>query len=115
MWDEAVQVNPALFDGPVVACAGLERTGPRVLRPSWVRVTYRRYALRRVPGAAALVVASWADVITGTHKFPDSDALKVNPAGSHAPTPTRPARMAPDSRCPGQRRMRRGATRQGDA
>ncbi|MFE4451321.1 NUDIX domain-containing protein [Streptomyces sp. NPDC056796] len=54
VWDMAVLANPALFDGPVVACGGLERTGPRVLRLSWVRVTYRHYALRRVPGATAL-------------------------------------------------------------
>ncbi|MGK5543414.1 NUDIX hydrolase [Streptomyces sp. URMC 127] len=50
----AVRANPALFDGPVVACGGLERTGPRTLRLSWVRVTYRHYALRRVPSATAL-------------------------------------------------------------
>lgn len=54
VWDMAVRANPALFDGPVAACGGLERIGPRVLRLSWVRVTYRHYALRRVPGATAL-------------------------------------------------------------
>lgn len=54
VWDMAVRANPTLFDGPVVACGGLEWTGPRVLRLSWVRVTYRHYALRRVPGATAL-------------------------------------------------------------
>ncbi|MFE5488964.1 NUDIX domain-containing protein [Streptomyces virginiae] len=53
VWEKAVQANPALFDGPVVACAGLEHTD-LVLRLSWVRVTYRHYALRRVPGATAL-------------------------------------------------------------
>ncbi len=37
-----------------MACAELEGVGPGVLRLSWVRLTYRRYALRRVPGAAAL-------------------------------------------------------------
>ncbi|WP_233518351.1 NUDIX domain-containing protein [Streptomyces corynorhini] len=54
VWERAVRANPALFDGPVVACGGLERSGPRILRLSWVRVTYRHYALRRVPGAIAL-------------------------------------------------------------
>ncbi|MFF4323758.1 NUDIX hydrolase [Streptomyces sp. NPDC001568] len=54
VWEKAVQANPDLFDGPVVACAGLERTDPSVLSLSWVRVTYRHYALRRVPGATAL-------------------------------------------------------------
>ncbi|GGW73191.1 DNA mismatch repair protein MutT [Streptomyces griseoloalbus] len=54
VWDMAVRANPTLFDGPVVACGGLELTNPRVLRLSWVRVTYRHYALRRVSGATAL-------------------------------------------------------------
>ncbi|MEU6406538.1 NUDIX domain-containing protein [Streptomyces sp. NPDC046985] len=54
VWDMAVRANPALFDGPVVACGGLEWTAPRVLRLWWVCVTYRHYALRRVPGATAL-------------------------------------------------------------
>ncbi|MCC0100701.1 NUDIX domain-containing protein [Streptomyces flavotricini] len=54
VWEEAVHANPGLFDGPVVACAELQRTGSRVLSLSWVRVTYRHYALRRVPGATAL-------------------------------------------------------------
>ncbi|MFH8554497.1 NUDIX hydrolase [Streptomyces celluloflavus] len=54
VWDMAVRANPTLFDGPVVACGGVEWAGPRVLRLSWVRVTYRHYALRRVPGATAL-------------------------------------------------------------
>ncbi|GAA1520806.1 NUDIX hydrolase [Sphaerisporangium rubeum] len=54
VWDSAVRANPALFDGPVVAIRGLEWISRRVLRLSWVRVTYRHYALRRVPGASAL-------------------------------------------------------------
>lgn len=54
MWDRAVQATPTLFDGPVVACAGWEWAGPRTLALSWARVTYRHFALRRVPGASAL-------------------------------------------------------------
>ncbi|MGW6413073.1 NUDIX hydrolase [Streptomyces vinaceus] len=54
VWNMAVQANPSLFDGPVVACSVLECTDQHVLRLSWVRVTYRHYALRRVPGATAL-------------------------------------------------------------
>lgn len=54
VWEMAVRANPTLFDGPVVACGGLEQTGPHALRLYWVRVTYRHYALRRVPGATAL-------------------------------------------------------------
>ncbi|MEW1866823.1 MULTISPECIES: NUDIX hydrolase [Streptomyces] len=54
VWDMAVRANPSLFDGPVVACGGLKWMDPCILRLSWVRVTYRHYALRRVPGATAL-------------------------------------------------------------
>ncbi|WP_309505391.1 NUDIX hydrolase [Streptomyces phytophilus] len=54
VWERAVRANPNLFDGPVVACRGLEWLSPRVLRLSWVQVTYRHYALRRVSGATAL-------------------------------------------------------------
>ncbi|WP_432135086.1 MULTISPECIES: NUDIX hydrolase [unclassified Streptomyces] len=54
VWDAAARANPGLFDGPVVACGGLEWAGTRVLRLTWVRVTYRHYALRRVPGTTAL-------------------------------------------------------------
>ncbi|MET9645244.1 NUDIX domain-containing protein [Streptomyces syringium] len=52
VWDEAVQANSSLFDGPAVTCTRLdweERTGTLVL--SWARSTYRYRALRRVPGA----------------------------------------------------------------
>ncbi|MGW6503877.1 NUDIX domain-containing protein [Nonomuraea angiospora] len=54
VWIEAVKANPSLFDGPVVACAGVEWEGPHSLVLSWARVTYRHYALRRVPGASWL-------------------------------------------------------------
>ncbi|MET8676067.1 NUDIX domain-containing protein [Streptomyces sp. NPDC004647] len=54
VWDEAVQANPSLFDGPAVACAGLDWDGPHSLAVTWARVTYRHYALRRVPGATSL-------------------------------------------------------------
>lgn len=53
-WDEAVVANPALFDGPVVLCAGLDREPSGNLVVSWSRATYRYFALRRVPGATAL-------------------------------------------------------------
>ncbi|MFF8638982.1 NUDIX domain-containing protein [Streptomyces pilosus] len=54
VWEAATRANPDLFDGPVVACGGLEWAGVRILRLTWVRVTYRHYALRRVPCATAL-------------------------------------------------------------
>ncbi|MEU5042645.1 NUDIX hydrolase [Streptomyces griseorubiginosus] len=59
-WDEAVLANPALFDGPVVLCAGLSRDAgdagdaEDALLVSWSRTTYRYFALRRVPGATVL-------------------------------------------------------------
>ncbi|WP_354637750.1 NUDIX hydrolase [Kitasatospora camelliae] len=53
-WAAAVRANPALFDGPVVACSGLAWDGPGALVLGWVRTTYRYYAMRRVPGAAVL-------------------------------------------------------------
>ncbi|MFB6617686.1 NUDIX domain-containing protein [Streptomyces sp. NPDC056367] len=54
VWDAAVRANPALFDGPVAACAELRWENPHTLFLRWAAVTYRHYALRRVPGAAAL-------------------------------------------------------------
>jgi hypothetical protein len=32
VWDMAVRANPARFDGPVVACAGLGWVGPHALQ-----------------------------------------------------------------------------------
>lgn len=53
-WETAVAANPALFDGPVVACAELQWEEPDTLFLRWAAVTYRHYALRRVPGGGAL-------------------------------------------------------------
>ncbi|WP_307813646.1 NUDIX hydrolase [Streptomyces sp. N35] len=54
VWETAVRANPTLFDGPVVACGGIDWADPHVLDVTWARVTYRHYALRRVPGATAM-------------------------------------------------------------
>ncbi|MEV6532761.1 NUDIX domain-containing protein [Streptomyces sp. NPDC051639] len=54
VWDELATANPALFDGPVVACTSLSQPNPREVVLGWARVSYRNFALRRVPGAAAL-------------------------------------------------------------
>lgn len=53
VWDEAVAANPSLFDGPTVVCTGLDWDGPGSLVITWAAVTYRHFALRRVPGAPA--------------------------------------------------------------
>ncbi|WP_329262430.1 NUDIX domain-containing protein [Streptomyces sp. NBC_01478] len=49
VWDDLVRDNPSFFDGPVLVCAGTRREGPDELTVSWVRTTYRHFALRRVP------------------------------------------------------------------
>jgi 8-oxo-dGTP pyrophosphatase MutT (NUDIX family) len=49
VWDAKVRDNPSFFDGPVLVCAGTHREGPDDLTVSWVRTTYRHFALRRVP------------------------------------------------------------------
>ncbi|MEU5757254.1 NUDIX domain-containing protein [Streptomyces sp. NPDC047829] len=54
IWNDKTHGNPGLFDGPVVACAAIEETDDQTLLLHWVRVTYRHYALRWVPGATAL-------------------------------------------------------------
>lgn len=65
-WDKAVQANPSLFDGPVVACAGLEREGPHSLTLYWARVMYRHYALRRIPGNTAWLPPLFVIVVQPT-------------------------------------------------
>ncbi|MEU9979304.1 NUDIX domain-containing protein [Streptomyces sp. NPDC051014] len=72
VWDELVGKNPALFDGPVVACTSLTQTSPHELHLGWARVTYRNFVLRRVPGAAALP-SLFVDVLQPT----DDGALLV--------------------------------------
>ncbi|MEV5998997.1 NUDIX domain-containing protein [Streptomyces griseomycini] len=62
-WDAAVRANPALFDGPVVGCTGLEREEPHGLVLTWVRATYRYYALRRVPGATVRLPSLFVAVL----------------------------------------------------
>lgn len=59
VWDAAVRSNPSgLFDGPAIVCVALDRAGPQAgsaaVTVSWARVTYRQFAMRRVPGAAAV-------------------------------------------------------------
>ncbi|MGW5213929.1 NUDIX hydrolase [Streptomyces sp. NPDC004051] len=61
-WDAAVQVNPALFDGPVAGCTGLEHDARDGLVLTWVRATYRFYVLRRVPGVSVRLPALFVAV-----------------------------------------------------
>lgn len=50
IWDAEVEQNPHLFDGPLVACVGLEWQRQELVL-SWTRATYRHRALRRLRGA----------------------------------------------------------------
>lgn len=84
-WNKAVQANPLLFDGPVVACAGLEWKDPHSLVLSWARVTYRHYALRRIPGATCWLPSLFVNVVQPT----DDGRMLV-------------ARMSPSTAAPGR-------------
>ncbi|MEV6983238.1 NUDIX domain-containing protein [Sphaerisporangium sp. NPDC051017] len=66
VWNEAVRANPSLFDGPVVACAGVEWEGPHSIVLFWARVTYRYYALRRVPGNTSWLPSLFVNVVQPT-------------------------------------------------
>lgn len=85
VWDKAVQANPSLFDGPVVACAGLEWEGPRSLVLSWARVTYRHYALRLVPGNTSWLPSLSVAVVQPT----DGGRVLVARMSSSTATPGR--------------------------
>ncbi len=66
VWDQALQANPHLFDGPVTACADMQWEAPHALLLTWVRVTYRHYALRRVPGNTAWLPSLFVNVVQPT-------------------------------------------------
>ncbi|WP_129839982.1 NUDIX domain-containing protein [Streptomyces sp. RFCAC02] len=85
LWNAAVAANPSLFDGPVVACAGLSWDGPRRLHLSWARTTYRHFLLRRVPGAV-----SWLPPLFVAVLQPDGDGRVV--VGRSAATTAAPGR-----------------------
>lgn len=66
VWEEAVRANPRLFDGPVAACAGLASDEAGGLVVTWVRTTYRHYALRRVPGTTVWLPSLFTGVVQPT-------------------------------------------------
>ncbi|MFE7077731.1 NUDIX domain-containing protein [Streptomyces sp. NPDC057620] len=94
LWDKAAQANPALFDGPIVACPRLERTSPHEITLHWTRATYRDYALRWVPEAATLP-SLFVDVLQPT----DDGALLI-------------ARMSPATAAPGRWQLPGGSVEQ---
>ncbi|MEU9026622.1 NUDIX hydrolase [Streptomyces sp. NPDC048383] len=67
VWESTVRGNPAMFDGPVVACVELQRVDPDTLFLRWAAVTYRHRVLRRVPGAEALP-SLFVNVVQPTHE-----------------------------------------------
>ncbi|MFI9332143.1 NUDIX domain-containing protein [Kitasatospora sp. NPDC052868] len=63
-WDEAVAQQPALFDGPAVACVGVEEQADgSALVLSWAPATYRYRALRRVEGCSWLPASIFVTVL----------------------------------------------------
>ncbi|MFG2821691.1 NUDIX domain-containing protein [Kitasatospora sp. NPDC048365] len=63
-WDEAVARQPALFDGPAVACIGVEANDDdAALVLSWAPVTYRYRALRRIEGCSWLPASIFVTVL----------------------------------------------------
>ncbi|SEN23445.1 NUDIX domain-containing protein [Nonomuraea pusilla] len=85
VWEESVRANPSLFDGPVVACAGLEWEQPRHAVIHWARTTFRTFALRRVPGATSWLPGLFVSVVQPA----DDGRLLV---GRMAPTTATPGR-----------------------
>ncbi|WP_331727182.1 GNAT family N-acetyltransferase (plasmid) [Kitasatospora sp. NBC_00374] len=49
IWARDAAANPALFDGPVIVCTGLEQQPGRLVL-SWAPLSYRYRALRQLPG-----------------------------------------------------------------
>ncbi|MCG6499751.1 NUDIX hydrolase [Kitasatospora sp. A2-31] len=88
VWDEAVRRNPALFDGPVVACTGVSWDGPGRLVVSWTRATYRHYALRNVPGTTVPTASLSVSVLQ-----PTSDRRLL--VGRMSPATATPGRWQP--------------------
>ncbi|WP_316779715.1 NUDIX domain-containing protein [Streptomyces sasae] len=84
VWDELASTNSALFDGPVVACTSLTWPHPHELLLGWARVSYRNFALRRVPGATALP-SLFVDVLQPT----DDGALLVAQMSTATAHPSR--------------------------
>jgi len=51
-WAAAVKRQPALFDGPAVACLSVDAGPDGHLDLAWARISYRYRALRQVSGAS---------------------------------------------------------------
>ncbi|MFJ8434317.1 NUDIX hydrolase [Kitasatospora sp. NPDC094019] len=85
VWATMVLANPTLFDGPAVACADTSWPRPGELHISWSRITYRHYALRRVPSTTAPTASLAVSIVQTT----DDGRLLV---GRMSPTTAAPGR-----------------------
>ncbi|ALV52978.1 MULTISPECIES: NUDIX hydrolase [Streptomyces] len=65
-WEEAVEANPALFDGPTVVCADVSWRDPETLLLSWYRATYRLFLLRHDPEHGLPVPSVFVSVVQPT-------------------------------------------------
>ncbi|MEW1646522.1 MULTISPECIES: NUDIX domain-containing protein [unclassified Streptomyces] len=63
LWEAKVRANPNFFDGPVLVCAGARPDGPDGVTVSWVRTTYRHFALRRVPFSTSWLPSFFVSVL----------------------------------------------------
>lgn len=66
-WEEMTTANPALFDGPVAVCTGVEWTDPGTMVLSWCRATYRLLALRLDPDHAVPAPSLFVSVAQPTN------------------------------------------------
>ncbi|MGQ4436877.1 NUDIX domain-containing protein [Streptomyces sp. SAS_260] len=85
VWDAKVRANPSFFDGPVLVCAGARREGPGEITVSWVRTTYRHFALRRVPFSTSWLPSFFVSVLQPT----DDGSLLVGRMSNSTAAPGR--------------------------
>lgn len=85
VWAKAVEANPALFDGPIAACAGLRDDPDGRVVLEWARTTYRNFALRRIEGARSWLPSLFVAVAQPT----DDGRLLVGRMGGSTAAPGR--------------------------
>ncbi|MFF6873064.1 MULTISPECIES: NUDIX domain-containing protein [unclassified Streptomyces] len=91
LWEETTARSPATFDGPLVACLGVDRPGPGELVVRWAPMPYRYRALRRIRPPARVPGSVFVTVLV-----PTEDGLLVG-------------RGSPDTAAPGRWSLPGGA------
>ncbi|WP_053649655.1 MULTISPECIES: NUDIX hydrolase [unclassified Streptomyces] len=84
LWEETTARNPATFDGPLVACLGVDRPGAGELVVRWAPMPYRCRALRRLRPPAQVPGSVFVTVLV-----PTEDGLLV---GRGSPATAAPGR-----------------------